>query len=58
MILLSDGCANAGETDLDGSRVSAKALAQRGVSTSTYGMGNDFNESLIGQRPETSHLDT
>lgn len=47
VILLSDGCANAGETDLETIAGQCKALAQRGVSTSTYGLGNDFNESLM-----------
>jgi Ca-activated chloride channel family protein len=47
VILLSDGCANAGETDLETIAGQCKALAQRGVSTSTYGLGNHFNESLM-----------
>jgi Ca-activated chloride channel family protein len=47
VILLSDGCANAGETDLETIATQCKALAQRGVSTSTYGLGNDFNEALM-----------
>lgn len=47
VILLSDGCANAGETDLETIAGECKALEQRGVSTSTYGLGNDFNEALM-----------
>ena len=47
VILLSDGCANAGETDLETIAGQCKALAQCGVSTSTYGLGNNFNESLM-----------
>jgi Ca-activated chloride channel family protein len=47
VILLSDGCANAGETDLETIAGQCKALAKRGVSTSTYGLGNNFNESLM-----------
>jgi Ca-activated chloride channel family protein len=47
VILLSDGCANAGETDVESIEGQCKALAQRDVSTSTYGLGNDLNESLM-----------
>jgi Ca-activated chloride channel family protein len=47
VILLSDGCANAGETDLEAIAGQCKTLAQRGVSTSTYGLGHDFNEALM-----------
>ena len=47
VILLSDGCANAGETDLETIAGQCKALAQRGVTTSTYGLGRDFNEALM-----------
>jgi len=47
VILLSDGCANAGETELETIAGQCKALARRGVSTSTYGLGNNFNESLM-----------
>ena len=47
VILLSDGCANAGETDLETIAGQCKTLAQRGVSTSTYGLGRDFNETLM-----------
>ncbi len=47
VILLSDGCANIGETDLEKIAGQCKTLAQRGVSTSTYGLGHDFNEGLM-----------
>ncbi|MEO8410287.1 MAG: VWA domain-containing protein [Propionivibrio sp.] len=47
VILLSDGCANAGETSLEAIALQCKTLAQRGVSTSTYGLGRDFNERLM-----------
>ena len=47
VILLSDGCANAGETDLEAIAGQCKALAQRGVTTSTYGLGLNFNEALM-----------
>ena len=47
VILLSDGCANAGETGLEQITVQCKTVAQGGVSTSTYGLGNEFNEALM-----------
>ena len=47
VILLSDGSANAGETDLEAIAGQCKSLAQRGVSTSTYGLGPEFNEALM-----------
>ncbi len=47
VILLSDGGANAGETDLEAISGQCKVLARSGVSTSTYGLGNDFNEELM-----------
>lgn len=47
VILLSDGGANAGETDLEQITLQCKALANNGVSTSTYGLGNNFNEALM-----------
>ncbi len=47
VILLSDGCANAGEQDLEQITLQCKTLAHGGVSTSTYGLGEDFNEALM-----------
>lgn len=47
VILLSDGCANAGETGLEQIAVQCKTFAQGGVTTSTYGLGNEFNEALM-----------
>ena len=47
VILLSDGGANAGVTDLEEIARQCKVFAQRGVSTSTYGMGEQFNEQLM-----------
>ena len=48
VILLSDGNANVGETT---SSVEIAALcaaaAEQGVTTSTYGLGRDFNEDLM-----------
>ena len=47
VILLSDGGANAGETDLEAISGQCKTLAKVGVSTSTYGLGDNFNEALM-----------
>ena len=47
VILLSDGCANVGETSTETIAEACKAFARRGITTSTYGLGRDFNESLM-----------
>ena len=47
VILLSDGCANAGLTDVRGIERQCRELAEAGVTTSTYGLGHDFNEELM-----------
>ncbi len=47
VVLLSDGCANEGVTDTVAIADQCKELAARGVTTSTYGLGNDFNEELM-----------
>jgi Ca-activated chloride channel family protein len=46
-LLLSDGLANQGLTDRDELARHADALRQRGVSTSTIGVGADFDERLL-----------
>ena len=46
-LLLTDGLANIGITDPDQLSVHAEALRARGVSTSTFGVGNDFDERLL-----------
>lgn len=47
VILLSDGCANEGITDTDAITEQCRELAAKGVTTSTYGLGNHFNEELM-----------
>lgn len=47
VLLLSDGQANVGETDLE--KIGSRALAarQQGITTSTLGVGTDYNEALM-----------
>lgn len=47
VILLSDGCANEGRTDSAEIAARCAAWVQRGVTTSTYGLGRHFNEELM-----------
>jgi Ca-activated chloride channel homolog len=47
VILLSDGCANHGLTDEGRIFEQCAELARSGVSTSTYGLGGNFNEDLM-----------
>ena len=47
VLLLSDGNANAGETSSDVISTQCGKLAEEGIITSTYGLGFDFNESLM-----------
>ena len=47
VILLSDGCANEGITDTDEIAKQCRELAELGITTSTYGLGNHFNEELM-----------
>lgn len=48
VILLSDGNANVGDiTDTAGIAALCAQAAERGVTTSTYGLGRDFNEELM-----------
>lgn len=48
VIVLSDGLANVGETRLDAIASDAHGLAQRGVSTTTLGIGDDYSEDMLG----------
>ncbi|MBM4128219.1 MAG: VWA domain-containing protein [Nitrospira sp.] len=59
VILLSDGNANVGETT-DTNEIAAlcAVAAEKGVTTSTYGLGRDFNEELMvemGKRGGGNH---
>ena len=47
VLLLSDGCANEGVTDKDEIVRHCATLAESGVQTSTYGLGDGFNELLM-----------
>lgn len=59
VILLSDGNANVGETtDTDEIAALCADAAEKGVTTSTYGLGRDFNEDLMvemGKRGGGNH---
>ncbi|HEY4190066.1 MAG TPA: VWA domain-containing protein [Candidatus Limnocylindrales bacterium] len=47
VLLLTDGLANVGVTDHDALVTAAHDLRQRGVTTSTFGVGTDFDETLL-----------
>ncbi len=46
-LLLTDGLANAGLTDHEKLVMEAKELRKRGISTTTFGVGTDFNQFLL-----------
>jgi Ca-activated chloride channel family protein len=46
-LLLTDGLANRGITDIEELTHHARELRRRGVATSTFGVGLDFNENLL-----------
>lgn len=46
-LLLTDGLANRGITDVEQLMEHARELHRRGVATSTFGVGLDFNEHLL-----------
>jgi len=46
-LLLSDGLANHGITDVQALKTHAGELRARGVATSTFGIGHDFDERLM-----------
>lgn len=47
VVLLSDGCANHGLTDTQRIARQCARWAERDITTSTYGLGNRFNEDLM-----------
>ncbi len=47
VILLSDGCANEGLTDEAQIAAQCAEWVARGITTSTYGLGRNFNEELM-----------
>ena len=47
VLLLSDGLANQGETDPAALAQHATALRAKGITTSTFGLGADFDEELM-----------
>ncbi|HEU4388842.1 MAG TPA: VWA domain-containing protein, partial [Blastocatellia bacterium] len=47
VLLITDGLANVGVTNIDTIVSQASEVAARGVSTSTIGIGSDFNEDLL-----------
>jgi Ca-activated chloride channel family protein len=49
VLLLSDGQANQGLTDLEAITKQCEQLAETGVSTSTYGLSYHFNEELMSR---------
>ena len=46
-LLLTDGLANVGLTDQEQLVMEAKELRRRGISTTTFGVGHDFNQFLL-----------
>ena len=47
VLLLSDGQANVGETNPDAIATDVNRLTREGVSTTTMGVGDDYNEDLM-----------
>ena len=47
VLLLTDGLANRGLTDAASLREAAARLRAEGIGTSTFGVGNDFDEELL-----------
>jgi Ca-activated chloride channel family protein len=54
VLLITDGLANVGLTNPDEIVSQAMELYKRGVSTSTIGIGDDFNEDLLLQMAEAA----
>lgn len=47
VLLITDGQANVGETNIDRIVSQAGELAKKGITTTTIGIGSDFNEDLL-----------
>ncbi len=47
VLLITDGQANVGETNIDRIVSQASELANKGITTTTIGIGSDFNEDLL-----------
>jgi Ca-activated chloride channel homolog len=54
VILLSDGLANVGPSSTQDLRQLGRALSERGVSVTTIGVGDDYNEDLMAGLAEAS----
>ena len=55
VILLSDGCANAGLVDPQAIWAQCVEFAGAGIGTSTYGLGSSFNEDLMIGMARSGH---
>jgi len=55
VILLSDGCANAGLVDPNAIWAQCAEVAGAGIGTSTYGLGSGFNEDLMIGMARSGH---
>ena len=55
IMLLSDGCANQGLTDAKIICKEVAAQCEEGISTSTYGLGRNFNEELMTAMAKNGH---
>jgi hypothetical protein len=53
ILLLSDGLANHGVTEPESLARMASDMLSRGISTTTIGVGHDYNEFLMGQMAES-----
>ncbi len=49
VLLLSDGQANVGETDLEKVGARGRAAREQGITVSTLGVGSDYNEALMAE---------
>jgi Ca-activated chloride channel family protein len=54
VILLSDGLANVGPSSIQDLRQLGRALSERGISVTTIGVGDDYNEDLMAGLAEAS----